>query len=388
VSMSDRRWGASERGLTLVELMIGMSILVIVVGLVTHMIVNTSKTQGRLRKENQMRQVINTSLFRMASQVNQTRMLMQADTLGYAYLGRLNMTGAPPFWGGLPTANTTTGNLLLPTIRGDGSLAPEKDCVNYPDNFFRANTAGNLLFFVKYAGNFNRFTITTANMKRTLDVYEFKLFYLTNDSNLPGRNFIDFWRTNPSLRRLRLIEWTSLPYLDFTQFQDYLTDLSGADRTTIRSNLTAAGLTRVWDRSATAINNAFYSLGLTTAATPAADAAHVLPRARINDVLLSGNQDFSVAYNSNQNAASANYFPIRNPVPLFYQHNPPACNGALPAPNTTPNAATVAFPAGFEVMIVGPASGRNVLMRITSASPHYGTLVSHSNLLTTYARDL
>ena len=378
---------ASEKGLTLIELMIGMTILVIVVGLVTHMVVNTNKVQGRLRKENQMRQVINTSLFRVAAQVNQTRMLMQADTLGYGYLGRITMTGSPPFWGGLPTANSTTSSLLLPTIRPDGSLSPEKDCVNYPDNFFRANSVGNLLLFVKYAGNFNRFSITTANMKRTLDVYEFKLFYLTSDSNLPGR-FIDFWRTSPSLRRLRLIEWTSLPYLDFTQFQDYLTDLSTADRTTIRSDLTTAGLTRIWNRSATDVASAFYSLGTTTAATPTADTTHTIPRARINDVLLFGNQDYSVAYNANTNAASSSYFPIRTAVPFFYNNNPPACNGAVPAPNTTPNSATAVFPGGFEVMIVGPASGRNVLMRVTSVAPHYGSLVSQANMLTTYARDL
>lgn len=381
-----------SKGLTLVELIFSMTILLLVMGLVTHIITHTTQTQSRLRLENQMRQSVQSGLFRIASALNQTRMLMQADTLGYAYLNRVSFTGAPPIIGGVPTANGTTNQTQLPTIRPEGSLSPEKDCVNFPSNFFRANSVGNLLMFAKYAGKFSRFSFTADTEKRSLDVYEFKLYYITNadSDNQPSRTFLDLWKANPTMRRLRLIEWTSQPYVDYQQFLDYIADFSTDPnkRITIRNDLTTAGLTRVWDRNATNINSAFYNLGSGNSASVPVNPSHMIPRARVQDILLAGSNDFSVAYNFNNNPSSSTYFPIRHQVPFFYHHNPPDCNGAIPNEGSTPNASTQPYPYGFEVMITGPASGRNVLLRITTAGRSYNQLVSHADMLTAYARDL
>lgn len=379
-----------SQGLTLVELMFSVSILMIVMGLITHMIINTTKTQSRLRLENQMRQSIQSGLFRISSHLNQTRMLMQADTLGYAYLGRVSLTGAPPLIGGIPTANGVTNQTQLPTIRPEGSLSPEKNCTDFPNNFFRSNSVGNILMFSKYAGKFSRFSIASSTEKRNLDIYEFKVYYITNadSDNQPSRSFLDLWNITPTMRYLRLIEWTSRPYVDYQQYLDYIADSSNANRITIRADLTAAGITRVWDRTATNINNAFYGLGTASSATVPADSTHVIQRDRLQDILLSAANNFSLAYNFNNNPASSRYFPIRHQVPFFYHHNPPDCNGALPNEGTTPDASTQPYPYGFEVMITGPASGRNVLLRITTVGRSYNQLISHADMLTTYARDL
>jgi hypothetical protein len=146
------------------------------------------------------------------------------------------------------------------------------------------------------------------------------------------------------------------------------------------------GISFAFNRSASTYATAFYTMG--SLASVPADASHMIQRSRIKDMFLFGTQSFSIAYNKNENTASANYFPIRQQVPFFYDHAPPACNGAVPAPNTTPNSSTTAFPYGFEVMITGPASGRNVLMRVSSVARSYNSFVSHADMLTTYARDL
>ncbi|MBT9546576.1 MAG: prepilin-type N-terminal cleavage/methylation domain-containing protein [Candidatus Sericytochromatia bacterium] len=376
-----------QHGFTLIELLFSITILLIVMALVTNMIINTTKTQDRLRMENQMRQTLQTGLFRIAAQLNQNRMLVQADALGYDYLTHVNLSGSPPIIGGsLPTSSGVTNQTLLPTIRPEGSLSPEKNCTDYPTNFFRANAVGNILMFAKYTGKFNRFSMAAITEKRSLDVYEFKLYYITDDANQPEKSPIDFWNNTPSKRRLRLIEWTSRPYVDYAQFLDYITDSSPANRTIIRSDLTSAGISFAFNRSASTYATAFYTMG--SLASVPADASHMIQRSRIKDMFLFGTQSFSIAYNKNDNTASANYFPIRQQVPFFYDHAPPACNGAVPAPNTTPNSSTTAFPYGFEVMITGPASGRNVLMRVSSVARSYNSFVSHADMLTTYARDL
>lgn len=383
-----RRW---LKGFTIIELMISISVLLIIMALVTHMIVTTNRTQNRVRMENHLRSGIQTALFRISAQLNQTRMIMGSDTLGYAYLNRLSFAGAPPIAGSSPSAtlsvtHSTTSRHLLPTIMPTGSLSPEKTCNSFPNNFFRANSVGNMLLFSQYIGKFNRINIADVALRRSLDLYEFKLYYITDDNNAPVRNFLDYWSSTPNKRALRLIEWTSRPYVDYTQLQNYITDSTVANRAIIRSSLTGAGLQRAWNRSATAINNAFYDIA-GVGATLASNAGHVVERARINDILKFGSDAYSIAYNTNM-STGATYFPIRDRVPFFYNHEPPDCNGASPAPNTTPNTNLGQFPYGFEVIITGPPSGRNVLTRISSAARSYNGLISHADMLTTFARDL
>lgn len=378
-----------SRGLTVIELVISIAVLMIILTLVTNMIFSTSRTQSRVRMENHMRSTIQTALFRISAQLNQSRMIMNGNAgsgLGYNYLTAVQLGGAPAFMQNITPVNTTSKH-LLPTIQTTGSLSPEKDCATYPNNYFRANSVGNVLMFAKYLGKFNKINIASITEKRNLDLYEFKLYYLTQEGT-GSNNFLDFWSNSPSKKPIRLIEWTSKPYADYTQFADYIADSTNPNRTTIRAALTAAGITEVWDRSATTIGTAFYTVGAGTSATINVIGSPTITRNRHNDILRFGSDAYSVAYNTNNTTGNANYFPIRHQVPYFYQHNPAACTGAIPADNTTPNSSGGAFPYGFEVMVTGPASGRNVLMRITSAARSHNGLISHADMLTTYARDL
>jgi len=380
---------ARSKGLTLVELIISIAVLLIILTLVTNMIFSTSRTQNRVRMENHMRSSIQTSLFRISAQLNQARMLMDGNGgsgLGYGYLSAVQLGQAPAFMRAITPVNTTSEH-LLPTIQAIGSLSPEKDCANFPNNYFRANSVGNVLMFAKYLGKFNSIPIASITDKRSLDLYEFKLYYLSSEGT-NSNQFLDFWSTNPSKKTLRLIEWTSKPYADYTQFADYITDSSAANRGVIRSALSGAGITEVWNRSAATIGTAFYTVGAGGGAAVNVIGSPTIVRARHNDILRFGSDAYSVAYNTNNTVGNSNYFPIRHQVPFFYTHLPGACTGAIPANNTTPNPANGAFPYGFEVMITGPASGRNVLMRLTSVARSYNSFVSHADMLTTYARDL
>ena len=218
-----------SKGLTVVELMISIAVLLMILTLVTNMIFSTARTQSRVRMENHMRGSVQTALFRLSAQLNQTRMIMENNTLGYDYLNKLNFNGAPPVVGSSPStvlslSHTATSKHLLPSIMPAGSLSPEKDCTNYPNNFFRSNSVGNMLLFSQYLGKYSRFAIAAATDKRSIDLYAFKLYYLTDDNNLPAKNVLDFWSNTPTKRALRLIEWTSQPYADYDQLLSYVTD--------------------------------------------------------------------------------------------------------------------------------------------------------------------
>lgn len=396
----------SQTGFTMVELLIATTILSLIIAMVTSLIVSTYKNQDRLRVENMMRTEAERSLFGLANKLNQSRMLMGNDPsspnannvgLGNAYRQNLDLTAAPA-----PISSS-----YLPIIRAEGSLAPEKDCTASPNNFFRANTVGNALLFARYIGRFSNFTLTAGTDKRNLDLYEFKYIYITDDSTAVSGAwysnmwFIDRWYKNPPvLRRQRLIEWTSKRYIDYDQFSDYIGKLGTTDRTTLRAALTNADIQGAWRRSGTTYSGGspdiFYDIGSGNSATVAAKTSttvspYKIAQFSVSSLLKFDRDNYSIAYNKQPASGTARYFPIRNEVPYFYNPAPPACGGVLPAPSTTKALNTTAadsFPRGFEVMIVGPASGRSVQMRITTVASINKSLVDHADSTTAFARDL
>lgn len=370
-----------QQGFTLIEGMIATTLLLVIVGVATGVIFSNSRNQAQIQAENVMRSQAQTALFRLTAKMNQTRMLMGNDALGNAYRSHLQMTSTPA---PLPSPLTA-----LPTIRPQGSLSPEKNCTEFPNSYFRANAVGNSLLFSRYLGKFSDFGFAEVQKQRALDIYEFKYIYITEETKHSPWFVDNRLSSTPDMKPRRLIEWTSVKYVDYDQFNDYIADMAGADRTTIRSRLSSSGINHAWRRSGTTYNSdIFYAVGTGSGGAISAVANHTIPKRSHLDFLHFDRDIYSVAYNSQPNQTSSDYFPIRNQVPFFYDPNPPACGGELPAPGTTP-ALNTGFPGGMEVMIVGPPSGRNILVRLTHvALISSSRLVDHADMITAYARDL
>lgn len=390
-----------QYGMTLVEMLVSVSILMVVIGISSSVYISVSRNQEQIRARNIMRSESETMLFRLASKLNQARMLMNNDTLGQKYLSKADLSAAPPM------LSSSTMDTLLPTIRPDGSLAPEKNCVDFPNNFFRANSVGNVLMFARYIGKFSKFSFASAAQLRALDLYEFKLFYLTDDSNTSTWNIDRALSGTSVLRRLRLVEWTSQRYVDYDQLTDYLVDApTNADRSQIRSDLATAGLNYAWRRNGTVYQDnvpsgagnadIFFNVGTGTSNSLTRASNHTI-LARSSTSAMHYDQDaYSISYNTQPNAASPRYFPIGVKVPYLYNDysvNPPACpSGTLPANNgpssMTPTSSKNGFPGGFEVMVVGPPSGRNILIHLTTTALVNRYIVTNADMISAFARDL
>lgn len=393
------RW---QQGVTLIELLISVSILMVIIGISILVFVSTNRNQEQVRARNTMRAENQTMLFRLAGKLNQARMLMSNDTLGQKYLSRIELTGSPPM------INSATMDSLLPTVRTDGSLAPEKNCVDFPTNFFRANSVGNVLMFARYIGKFSAFGFSAPSQQRSLDLFEFKVFYLTDDSTTPNVWSVDAGVTKPPvLRRMRLMEWTSKRYVDADQLLDYLVGApDNASRTQIRSALTSNNINFAWRRNGSVYQDnvpsgagnadIFFAVSTGSATTLTRDSNHQIRRDSTLAAMHYDRDVYSVSFNAQLNRANPRYFPIREKVPYLYNDysvGAPACpTGTLPANNgpssMTPTATKNGFPGGFEVMIVGPPSGRNILIHITTTALVSRFMVSGGDMISAFARDL
>lgn len=380
-----------NKGFTLVEVMVSIVVLSFIVMTATQFMISTSKQNAYIREQGMIKSEVERTLFRISKELNQNRQLIGSASLDYR--SRLDMTGAPPV---MPDST-------LPFIRQTGSLSPEKTCADFPNNFFRANSVGNMLFFVKVSDRFDAVDLSGGGAnpennlhKRQLDIYEFRLYYLSNDSHLDSTSAPSprLSLINNNLRALRLIEWTSVKYVDRAQLSDYLVDLNSqlgaSSANAVRTALMAKGINFAWDKDATALSNAFYAV--TGAGTSLASlSTHTIASAQIrNSFLLKSSQNttYSVAYNKNTTANASSYFPSRMKTPFYYSDTVPSCGGALPATGGPVPLAGGTFPLGFEVVIVGPGSGRAVLFRLSMIGlGAFDNMVEHSHAVVAYARD-
>lgn len=383
--MINRKRRAS--GFTLVEALIAVTILSVIIGIIGRFMISTQKNQSYIFVQNTIKSELERSLFQVSKQLNQNRLLLGNPVAGdLDYRSRMDFTDIPG-----PIAGTT-----LPTIRDTGSLAVEKNCLDYPNNFYRSNAFGNALMFVKYTSRFDGATLSNQNHARQLDIYEFKFFYITEQSTNPPK--IDRWNNPATLNGQRLMEWTSVKYVDATQLRSYLegltNNLTAADATTVRTALISNNINFAWDKNAANLNSAFFNVS-GSGITLTANAAHVIPRQSLrNALLLKSDQQntYSVAYNTLKDPSSPYNFPLRMQVPKYYDFNVPACSGVtpvpLPAAGTTINQDTGIFPRGFEVGVVGPASGRSIVLHLSMVGiGNYDNTVEHGHTVVAYAKD-
>lgn len=367
-----------QRGLTLIELMIAMSLGVLITGISLTALTRSFKTQSYLGAHNQLKQYAESALYQLSSELAQAKQLFYDDAQGRAFLQKMDLTQTPA---SVPIS-------LLPVVRSNGSAAPEMSCQNHPERFFWAPSVGNSLFFARQAGVFDGFEGLGGGVEaRAINLYQFVYVYLAPNTEYPLAHLDN----KPS--SLELLEWRSVLFADYEAVQSYLNaaGVGPTERNSILNRLqTQARAVGLWQVSQDNPNQAFYQLNSALDAHPA---NYRIPQRQVQNVLrwTSSSQNvYSVARNGN-GTPGPEFFPIQNQVPRFYASAPtPDCGTLSPAPlpatNSRPNAD---YPHGFEVIVTGPSSGRSVHIHLTVVNQNqHPRMIEHQHGLSAYARDL
>ncbi|MGV3522838.1 MAG: hypothetical protein ACO1RX_01360 [Candidatus Sericytochromatia bacterium] len=335
-------------------------------------------------------------LNRLTRYVSQSRRIFSRGTTGDTYRNALNLTKAPRL---LPGSN-------LPEARTAGSMSPEKDCSVSPSEYFLPYIVGNSLLFAEVVRTISMVKGTGGlPTSRNIDIYNFNYIYLTDhkgdvDDNLVKKvPDVGFWGGAPK-PQLTLVEWRSAGVADYQQLKGYLDSLgTTALKSTVNGNLLSKQITLAWQRDAASANsNAFYKInsdGTLTAQTPLTDETQLIPMQYYRDALrFQGESEafYTVAYNKDSDKGADEYYPIRTEVPFYFgpSVNPGLSCTDLPTPlATTAPVDGVPYPGGFETMVIGPQSGRSILMRVTVVGKGLGNKITEkSHTATVYARDL
>lgn len=374
--MKKQQFFYTNRGFSLVELMIAMSILAGLVALCIHFLQSSWRSQNMTQLYAVVKSELQAGSIRLSKSLNQAKAVFGNDALGNAYLSKISLSDSPT-----PIPDTT-----LPTIRVTGSLAIEKTCGLSPENFFRANSIGNALLYAELADTFTDFS---GGIDARVDLYEFKYVYISDDTNY------EVYQNKKAFQGQRLIEWRSIRFASAEQVERLL-DLYPGSAATIRSSLTSAGINFAWERSATDANASFYNIAGGGASLSNTAASFLIPKARHFGVFrfpTSSDTRYSIAYNQSNAGNGGDTMNLKNPVPGFYNPIVPDCpanaQDVIPASESTPALNLGTFPRGFETAIVGHSSGRSILIRTTAVGQSsQNSFVDITYLHTAYARDL
>lgn len=328
-----------RRGVTLVELLIVVGIIGFVMGAVTVFFTNTRKSFTFFEVTNQLK----TNAQKAVNSINHylaiSKRIFENNTNDLAYAARLTLSITP-----MPGTR-------LPVINETGSLSPDS-----PD--FSQSSVGNCLFFASSGSplviqNVLDGTGTPHTMR--IDYYTFNFYYLTADTsvNMANKN-----------KRFTLISWHSKGYADWGQ----LNSISDA---TLKINTLIAiynsGIIYAWNTSQVNSNAAFYEIGPGGSLTQ--QAAHTIPVAsakeliKITTGIMGWTFKYGVAFNTDGT------FVIKDTVPRFA-----SVNGN--------------FPGGFETLVTGPNSSRQVFVRLVLMAQSAAGLKSYEQTCLAAVRDL
>lgn len=374
-----------QRGFSLLELLVSMSILLMIIAMACSFLFSSAQSSDLLTIEARIKSGSEQGLNRLSRSLAQTRRLYgQPNTGNHPLLGKLQID---PTYRVIPSSK-------LPTIRDTGSLSPEKSCEISSSSFFASNTVGNSLLFLELIGSYSYAGLSSASLEpRKIDIYRLNYIYIS-DRITSGTQSLNPIIRPSKLPAQNLIQWSSVPIADYQQLKGY-TDAFPTQKGTIMSMIMSSGyrggVAYAADLETNDFSKFFYQLSNGGDITLQPN-SFTLPMSLTTNALRLNNEQnvtYSIAYNQNNNPSSVDYFPVKNRVPFLYsaQLNPP-CASVSPQPTATPNG-NYAFPRGFEVMIVGPSSGRSVLLRSTVVGKgNHPKLISQSHMFTTYVRDL
>jgi len=339
-----------QGGFTLMELLLAITIFLIVTPAVVNFFFKV--TQGfsadearSLLKKNQQ-----DTLAGFYQTITSSKRILEGNT-GVSMLSYLDMTGCPA---------TLTGS-QFPDIMPLGSL-------DLTSASYAATSVGNCLMLIASDGKILCKGVTNgASLPVTvqLDSYRFYFYYLTaqNGKNLRG--------TGANVVTPLMVEWRSVPLVDNSEISAFFGD------STLTKNLiaklrvpdplpwptpAATPVSMAVDTSAAAVTQMFYlmsattltlvptttltasTFGIGTSASKAFQVTH----------MTSGLMGKTFRYGVLPNDNSPSFVPGKARVPLY-----------------APAASAAPFPSGFEVVVAGPAVGRQVLIRSAVVAQGY-----------------
>ena len=316
------RWHC-QKGITIIELLIAAGIVAIMALFVGNFLIdsfdNNRMVQGLADLGNYSQQAVN----RIRLDISQSKRLMDnsIDGIGYWDLVRFPQNIRP------------VAGSRLPEIIDHGSLSPSK--VDDFRNPFIRESAGNILFYAEHMP-----AIESVKDKRVIDIYRFVVYFLLEHK---GNGF------NPNVNSyLDLQRCESGPYADLYQVRDVQNDKV---RRHILNILEESNVTALWDPQVSSAV-AFTRMDGYDPKNSQPLVRHAIQMKRCFSAISglgrlarsTGTILYSVSFNKGK------HFQINRPVPLYAK-------------------AEETFPHGFEVLIVGPRSARQVLLRIVLAAP-------------------
>jgi prepilin-type N-terminal cleavage/methylation domain-containing protein len=307
-----------RNGFTLIEILIVITIFALIVPILGMVINSFTGSLTGFEADQSIKRANQLLIDDIFANISQSKRLFQNTSNDVNYASRLTMSGCP----------AVLVNSHLPLIISTGTLSP-----NNPD--FTASSAGNCLFFS--SGKATRVLTDILNASSVshtvrIDRYVFYVYYLSDQ-------YQKKFKTGPSYNVYR---WVSVSYADYAQLMS-ITD------TTMRKNtvkaLYALGLHYAWDASQTSVSSAFYSLANDGTINSVSDHMIIRDAAESKFMLniLADGYGYGIAPNSTLWSRS---------------------------PRKVPQYATANsnFPGGFEIMIIGPAGGRKVLIHTVVAA--------------------
>jgi type II secretory pathway pseudopilin PulG len=299
------------RGITMVEVLLSAAIFSLMVVAVIPLFTNTSRGFNSMQAGNLMNSAGQESVNRVLNRLKE---------------GRRIFDRGETYWDSLPLmvrSSVLTGS-QLPLIQQNVSLATAP-----------ASGAGNALYFASLGPSVST---TVARV----DTYIFNLYYLVQGASPYAGG----------MRRLELWEWRTVPYADMTSLQL----LPVAQQAQVIGWLISRSppITVAWDPTKPA-SSAFYTLSGTTATLVA---VHTLQAAPSQQPPLYRDPN---PQNVIENLRFGSGMHLRSGFNYSISNNT-ATTAAHPVPRFA--IASGLFPSGFEALVAGPASSRQVFIRL------------------------
>ncbi len=324
----------SKKGISLVEMMVAVAVMSIIVLAVSPMFTLTQKGYSSMEAHNALKMSGQETINRIGNKLTQCKRFFDGSAASTPFLARVSI--ASP---------TLLAGSKLPIVEETGTLSPSSST-------FVASSVGNSVFFASIEAPCD---VSVGAESVRIDSYQFNYYFLAEDgtASLGPQRKIVIW------------EWHSKFYVDYIQIMSIS---NVTKRNSVVSILFSSGTTYAWDPSATNVNSAFYLLSAGGGIT--AEATHVILQDSLKPMIkmITGVTAGGFRYGVSPNTGSA--FKSSQKVPNF----------------ATANAK---FPSGFELVVIGPNSSRQVFLRFVSvAQGSFSGYIADEEVLLATVRDL
>jgi hypothetical protein len=345
-------------GTSLVEIMMVMALMALV-AVLFYPVINVSQSGSVNFEANfQMRNAGQVCLQKMSHALVQCKRLFGNNAGDLTFLNP-DASGKP--------LNLDLGGLPPPIVE---SRLPVKEADQSPATAAKASV-GNSLFLASLnrSQDLNPIAITGSPSEVTVDIYRFYYYYVgaVGGHDIGGKSKRTLWR------------WESVDYADYGQLIA-ITDLAKSTNTV--AILMALGVNYAWDHSQLASSQSFYKfnpniltmdgIDVTFAVAAPPEPAHALKKKSGESMIsvLTAITGSGYAYGVSPNS-SAQWI-TKHKVPQFTDPSPSG-----------------EFPSGFEALVTGYPSNRQVLIRLVlAAKVGSHNLQSYEQVQITAVRDI